>query len=86
MCEIEELEKQGIFVSIFAVTHKHRIEWSVGIKRNAADKNEWLDTKDEGCQFSSFLTYSNALKAALKYCNDSRRGTWEILEISRKNV
>lgn len=86
MYEIEELEKQGIYISIFAVVHKHRMEWSVGIKRNTVDKNEWLDTKDEGCQFSSFLTYSNALKAALKYCNDPRKRTRKILEVPRKNL
>ena len=60
MTEIEEWAKKNMFISIFTVIHNNRIEWSAGVRVGMDNKNTWLPSKDEGCQFSSFLTPESA--------------------------
>jgi len=68
MDEIIKWSAKGFFISIFSVLHKERIEWTVGVRVGITDKNNWMSEHDEGCQFSSFNSYSTALDKAIKFC------------------
>lgn len=70
MEEISYWAEKHLYISIFTVLHKGRIEWSAGIRIGLDTKNTWLSDKDEGCQFSSFLTYESALEHALDFCKN----------------
>lgn len=70
MDQINYWASKNLFISIFTVLHKDRIEWSVGIRIGLDNKNTWLQSKDEGCQFSSFLSYNSALDHAIDFCEN----------------
>lgn len=61
---------KNMFISIFTVLHNGRVEWSAGVRVGLSDKNHWLPCKDEGCQFSSFLTPESALNNAIEFCKE----------------
>lgn len=68
MKEIQEWAEKNMFISIFTVIHNNRIEWSAGVRVGLDNKNNWLPSKDEGCQFSSFLSPEKAISEAVKFC------------------
>lgn len=70
MDEIKEWAEKKMFISIFSIVHNGRIEWTAGVRVGFEDKNNWLPSKDEGCQFSSYLTYDSALQHAVDYCKN----------------
>lgn len=70
MDQINYWASKNLFISIFTILHKDRIEWSVGIRIGLDNKNTWLSSKDEGCQFSSFLSYDSALDHAVDFCKN----------------
>lgn len=70
MSIIEEWEKKGFRIGIFPVIHLKRHEWTAGVRVGDNDKLTWMPNKDKGCTFSSFISYSNALEAAVKFCEN----------------
>lgn len=67
---IQEWADKGFLIAIFPVVHNTRKEWSSGVMIGSDDKITWLKDKDEGCRFSSFINYDNALNAALNFCEN----------------
>lgn len=67
---IEEWAEKEFRIGIFPVIHLGRHEWTAGVRIGKEDRMTWLPTKDEGCTFSSFTSYSKALTAALNFCEN----------------
>lgn len=84
MTEIEEWAKKNMFISIFTVIHNNRIEWSAGIRVGMDNKNTWLPSKDEGCQFSSFLTPESALRHAVEFCENYKPKVTRVVVSKKK--
>lgn len=67
---IEEWAEKGFRIGIFPVIHLKKHEWTAGVRVGDSDKLTWMQNKDEGCTFSSFNSYENALQAALEFCEN----------------
>lgn len=65
---IEEWAEKDFRIGIFPVLHLGRHEWTAGVRIGKEDRMTWLPNKGEGCTFSSFNSYSEALEAVLKFC------------------
>ena len=61
---IEEWAANDFRIGIFPVLHLGKHEWTAGEE----DRMTWLPNKGEGCTFSSFNSYNEALEAVLKFC------------------
>ena len=84
MNEIEEWAKKNMYISIFTVLNNGKVEWSAGVRVGLQDKNNWLPSKDEGCQFSSFNSWDSALQNAIKYCENYKPKTSRAVPIKTK--
>lgn len=69
MDDIKNWEEKGFRIGIFPIIHQGRFEWTVGVLVGNNSKMDWFSEKDEGCHYSSFISYENALNAAIKYCS-----------------
>ena len=67
---IEEWANKGFRIGIFPVLHLNKHEWTAGVRIGNESKMTWLSKKDEGCTFSSFTSYTNALNAILDFCEN----------------
>lgn len=65
---IKEWEEKGFRIGIFPIIHQGRFEWTSGVLIGNSPKMTWFSNKDEGCHYSSFISYENALNAAVNFC------------------
>lgn len=76
-------KKEHVYI-YFTVIHNNRIEWSVGVRVGMDNKNTWLPSKDEGCQFSSFLTPESALRHAVEFCENYKPKVTRVVVSKKK--